>query len=365
MKKRSDKSRPHGGRILVITAVLLAIALLLLAMSLLDLRRSPLQVERNGFQMGNAAGSVVCSAGNGVAAAGSSGIWLFTSTGKQAAADAVSLRDPLAAGCSLVAAFADRGGTELHALYPEGSARSTATDGAVSSLDVNPTGLITVISDIQGTSCSVMVYDTNLTPLFRWNALTGVPAAARTSEQDLLCVGVRSGENSVLRLFRIDREEELASVVLPGEAVSDLGFFSDGSVCALTGRRLVFFSPELEELASFSLEGKLVAAHAFSGRFAALAVSEENDGSEPQLLSFDSAGVLLGRLVPERDVLVLSASGERLLVLFSGRESTLYDLSLAEDVSFQPPESTRQCILSPEGVGFYCGDDGIYRLLFR
>ena len=364
MKKRADASRPHGGRLLAITAVLLAVALLLLAMSLLDLRRSPLQVQRNGFRMGDAADSVVCSAGNGVAAGGRSGIWLFTSTGKQAAAHDVPLSDPLVGGCSLVAAFADRGAAGLYALYPDSTVRSAATDGAVSFLDVNPTGLITVISDIEGQNGSAMVYDTDLSPLFRWSAVSGVPAAARTSEQDLLCVAIRSGENSVLRLFRIDREEELASVVLPGEAVSDIGFFSDGSVCALSDRRLVFFSPEFRELSSFSLAGRDVAAYDLSGGFASLA-TEARGGGDPLLTTFDSYGVLMGRLVPERTVLGLSASGEKLLVLFSGRESTLYDPGLLEDVSFQPPESTRQCVLSPEGVGFYAGDEGIYRLLFR
>ena len=111
------------------------------------------------------------------------------------------MTEPMCAAGTQLAVFWDAGQNGIHALYPDGSAAESATEGGVYFADVNETGLITVLTDKDGYRGSVVVYDTDLTPLFRWDASSVTPVSARTTGKGLLCVNgmspfARDGQNA-------------------------------------------------------------------------------------------------------------------------------------------------------------------------
>lgn len=89
------------------------------------------------------------------------------------------MTEPMCAAGTQLAVFWDAGQNGIHALYPDGSAAESATEGGVCFADVNETGLITVLTDKDGYRGSVVVYDTDLTPLFRWDASSVTPGPPR------------------------------------------------------------------------------------------------------------------------------------------------------------------------------------------
>ncbi len=365
-KEYDSESRRPRSRVLVASLVLLAVAVALLALSILENRRTlSFFQDKNAFQMGGGSSPAYAAAGNGLAAATTEEIRLFSSRGKCVASSPVSLAEPACAAGSLLGVYYDVGCPGLLALYPDGAVRQTDTPGPVYFADVNETGLVTVLLEKSGYKGSVMVYDTDLTPLYRWDAGSGYPVSARCAGDDRLCVATVSAQGSVLHFFRIDREEEQASFTAPGELFLDLGFLSDGTVAAVTEEQLCLVRPDGTLAGSHSFEGRHLDAWWLRGQFAAVAtVTGRGDGSAV-LSTLDSQGQLLGSATVPGSVRALSGAGEWLLALFDGREATLYSSALEEDVSFQPREDTDRVFLSADGRAIFAGGSGAVQIDFE
>ena len=80
--------------------------------------------------------------------------------------------------------------------------------------------------------------------------------------------------------------------------------------------------------------------------------------------TLDASGKLLGSTPAPGSVRALHCCGERLLVLFTGEESTLYTSDLEELISFQPEEDVSQVFLLPDGRAFFAGDSGVTQIDF-
>lgn len=65
---------------------------------------------------------------------------LFTASGKCAASADFAMTEPMCAAGTQLAVFWDAGQNGIHALYPDGSAAESATEGGVCFADVNETG---------------------------------------------------------------------------------------------------------------------------------------------------------------------------------------------------------------------------------
>ena len=362
--KENAQSRRRFPRMLIAAAALLAAAVFLLVMSVLQSRQTILFQSRSGFRLEGGDRVFYAQAGNGLCAATTEWMQLFSSAGKCAAKESASMADPACAGSSHLGVYYDTGRAGFHALYPDGAHRYMDTEGPVLAADVNETGLVTVLMDKSGYRGSVMVYDTDLTPLFRWDAGTVTPVTARTSEDGLLCVNCVSDAGSELRFFRIDREAEQASYALAGELILDTGFLTDGTVCAVTPNRLLFLTPAGERIADHSLDGRKLDAYLLRGSFAAVATVSVEDGASAQLTTLDSRGHILGIRDTDRAVAALSGAGEWLLVLFYGQESTLYSSTLEEEVSYQPAADVTQAFLSPDGRALFGGSQRALRIDF-
>ena len=351
-----ESGKTRSPRVLIASVFLLAAAVVLLILSLAEGPFSSAVRTRRGFQLDGGDRVFYAQAGNGLCAASTGSIQLFSSSGKCVASEEVSMADPACSGCSYLGAYYDIGRPGIRILYPDGRKTYTDTEGAVRFASVNETGLVSVIMDKSGYKGSVMVYDTDLSPLFRWDAGSSYPVAARLDREDLLCVASAGDEGSSLRFFRIDREAEQAALTLPDVRVLDIGFLVDGTVCALAADRLLFVSPEGELEAEHSFEGRHPDGYCLRGSFAAVSTVSGEGGGSAVLTALDSRGRILGSCAADRSILSMSGAGDRLLVLFQGRESTLYDSSLREQVSYQPPEGVSQAFLFSDGRALFGGE---------
>ena len=262
---------------------------------------------------------------------------------------------PVCAGSPLLAVFYDADSPGVHTLYPDGTHRYTDTEGGVVFADANETGLITVIWENGGSRRTVMVYDTDLTPLFRWDSGGSIPLAGRTSGEDLLCVSSLTREGSQLHFFHIDTPEEQYRISFPGEIVTDFDFLSGGSLAAVSEKRLILADAKGNIVSSAEFGGYRPEAWCLSGDYAAVSTVSGTDG---MMISVGADGNILGSCISPFRVRALSVRDE-ILVLFEHGESTLYDNAFAEIVNYQPDPATEQVFLTPNGMAFFTGPAGV------
>ena len=360
----SPQTKPTGARrVFIAAAVLLLVAVILMAVSVMQSRRSPVALKQNGFLPAQAQGTYYATAGSGLAVAGPDFIRLYSSSGKLVASEQVIYRVPVCVGCPQMGVYYDMNSPGIRALYPDGSCRFAQTDGPVVFADVNETGLLTVLLEESSTLGTVEVFDTDLTPLFRWEAGTGFPVSARSSADDRLCVNCVSRDGTTLHFFRIDSVEEQGSFSLEGELVMDFGFLSDGTLAAVTEDRLILLDPTGQAVASHVFEGSHLEAYSFDGDFVAVITSSGFSGSSV-LTTLDAGGQVLESINAPREIQALSASGNALLVLYAGEESTLYDRTLCEQISYQPDEDVSLALLTSGDIAYYAGPGGVTQIDF-
>ena len=349
----------RGVRVLVATAALLVIAALLLFLSITRSIRPSSALRENGFIGPEDAGEAYAAAGNGLAVAGNGFIRLYAASGKCVAEQAVEFADPMCVGSSLLGAYYDLNAPDLLALYPDGSCRRAQTGAGVAFADVNETGLVTVILTDDDSRGFVMVYDTDLTPLFRWEPGGGYVICARTRGEDTLCVNCLTPEGAVLRFFRIDSDQEQGRLSLPGELVVDMDFLSDGTLAAVTENWLLLVDGSGELISSMDFGESRLEAWSLDGGFAAVATVSAQDGGSGTITSLSSDGQILGSCPASRHVEALSGGKDALLVYYTGDESTLYGADLTELVNFQPDEDVTRVFLTPNDMAFYAGSGGV------
>ena len=368
--KEQTRSRPSDGtgqgalRVTAAALVLLLLAAMLLVLSVFQSRRPVASLRQNGFISEGGEETVCAAAGNGLAVARPDKFALYSPAGKSVAVFERQTLRPACAGGASVSVFYDEGFPELHALYPDGAHRSAGTEGGVIFAEVNETGLVTVILDVKDTPGTVMVYDTDLTPLFRWEAGSGYPISARVSADDVLCVNCISPRGGELHFFRIDREDELGSFLLPDELIADIGFMDDGTLSAVSLTQLLFLSADGSEKARYSYEGSHLDAFAFGADYAAVAAVTGSRGGLGTLTVLDASGHVLGSVSAPRHVESIAASEDRLLVLFTGEEATLFDTQLQEIVSYQPEAGVNRIFLTHGGMGYFAGPEGVTQIDF-
>ena len=359
----SDKSETEPrspNRVLIASIALLVIALALAVFCIVQPRAAALQ-KQNGFVLLEGENAYFASAGNGLAAVTSSGAQLFSSAGKCVAELDGEYTSPRCAASSKSAVFYEPGEAAFSVLYPDGSSCDSAAEGGILAADVNDSGLLTVITEREGMLGCVMVYDTDLTALFRLTLSSMTPSTARTSADGVLCVCGTTDTGSALRFYRIDSEEQTAEFAVEGETFLDLGFLSDGTVAAVTDRALYFVGADGTLTASHRFDGAEVSAYSFGSDRAAIAVKGDE---KTEIGMFSAAGETLGRSASERDVLAMSVYGEQVLVLFSGSESALYTSELEELICCQPREDVHQVFLCAESRALYAGASGIMQIDF-
>ena len=359
-----QQTRQGTKRVFAAAAALLLVAVILLIVSVVQSRRSPASLHENGFLPAQGEGVFYAGAGNGLAVASHDSARLYSGSRKCVASTKLEYRIPVCVGCPVMGVYYDMNSPGITALYPDGSCRTAETAGAVVFADVNETGLVTVLLEETSTLGTVEVYDTDLTPLFRWEAGTGFPVSVRSAADDRLCVNCVSRDGTTLHFFRIDSVEEQGSFVLSDELIMDFGFLKDGTLAAVTEDRLILLDPAGELISSHVFEESHLEAYSFDGDFIAVVTASGFSGGTGVLTTLDSRGQLLESLSVSRQIQCLSAQDDALLVLYTGEESTLYDRLLREQVSYQPEASVEKIFLTPDGAAYYAGPEGVTQIDF-
>lgn len=346
-------------RVIAAVGVMLAIAVLLLIMSVFQGRRPAAAGIQNGFLPQAGEKTFYAAAGNGLACASTDGAALYSQSGKCVARADFPMGDPACAGSALVSIYYSLGAPGLCALYPDGTGRNWETPGQVAFVQVNKNGVITVLLEENDTLGTVYVLDTDLTPLFCWEAGTALPLSARTSLEDVLCVCCVSAAESTLRFFRIDRMDEQFRFTLPEKLIVDFAFLDGGGVAAVTDTELILLDGQGNVTARHSYGENHLNVWALGSDLIALATVSDYEEGSAVLTTLDSRGNVLANVSAVQSVDALAIGDGAVLALFTGGESTLFDAMLKEQVSYQPESDVTQIFLTPDGIAYFAGDTGV------
>ena len=138
----------------------------------------------------------------------------------------------------------------------------------------------------------------------------------------------------------------------------------DGTLSAVSLTQLLFLSADGSEKARYSYEGSHLDAFAFGADYAAVAAVTGSRGGLGTLTVLDASGHVLGSVSAPRHVESIAASEDRLLVLFTGEEATLFDTQLREIVSYQPEAGVNRIFLTHGGMGYFAGPEGVTQIDF-
>ena len=295
-------------------------------------------------------------AGNGLAVASENVLRLYNAKGECIRQEAASLTEPLCAADAYLSAYYSSGAPDITVVYSSGEEKTLETEGSVNFVHVNENGLLTVLTEKEGCKGCIMVYDRDLTPLFRWEAQSGIPVSARVSQKDRLCILCLSDYGSTAHFYRIDSAEPLGVYPSSGELLLDFGFLSDGTAAFISEERLLLLEEDGSELSSLSLGGHRPTAWSLTGAWAAAGT----DGQELLLLAPDGTEHRAAvSAVPEE----MSQNRQFLLVLYP-TEATLYSAELEDLLSCQTDGSVLRVFLRTDGTALFCGVDGTDKVDF-
>lgn len=299
--------------------------------------------------------------GDGLAIASGSGLQLTDGDGILAAKSVFAMNTP-AVSCSEngFAAFFDVGGVNIRVADRNGDISALETNGNIITACVNRNGWLALCTEETGYKGMVTVYNTELEPVYRWHSGSGwlLKAAVSPDGRSLAALCLESG-GAVLHIFRLDSEEEQASVTMPDELFFDLMWLSDSRLCLVGQQALIFAPSNGAETQRYDFAGQYLAGYDCSGGQVSVFLSKYYAGGMGTLIVLDSDGEPKARLETDRGLISLSRSGSRTLALFSDG-MTLYSDELREIASDTDTLGCRTALLRSDGrvllVSSYSGE---------
>lgn len=255
--------------------------------------------------------------GDDLAIASTTGLQLLDSRGKTISRQIFSMTNPAVCSNGSFSAFYDVGGKSLR-IYKDGNYSTLDSDNAIISVTLNPSGYLALTEEEPGYKGSVTVYDSKLNSVYKWYSGSGYTLDASVSPDNstlaVLCV---ESSGSVIHLFHLDSEKEIASVKVPNELAFRLCFSSDGKFYTLSEDALYFFASDGKQLSTYSFAQNYLANYELSDDFCAIVLSKYVSGSNVSLLSFESDGKLLSTVSLPEEPVTLFSQKQKLLVLNS------------------------------------------------
>ena len=255
--------------------------------------------------------------GDSLGIASSTGLQLLDSSGKTVSREVFTMTNPAVCASENSCAFYDVGGYSLR-IYSDGEFKNFDRDSEIISVSVNKNGYYAISGYEAGYKGSVSVFDTNLNPIYEWYSGSGyILDAAVSPDNSTLAVLCVESTGSMVHLFRLNSESELASVSIPNELAFKLSYESGGNFCVLSEKAIHFYGSEGKELSAYNFEGNYLAGYELSNGFWSVVLSKYVSGSDVSLMSFGSSGKVLGTAPLSEEPLSLFSQGEKLLVLGS------------------------------------------------
>ncbi len=303
------------------------------------------QDEAPAFSYENGSDQTFALAGDGLAVASASGIQLLDKNGVTVVKEICSMDAPAVSAAGPYALFFDIGGDTCKAANTDGSCADAKVGGNIITASVSTSGSFAVISEESGSKGLVQVFDSSCQLLFKWYSGTGYALSAQVSPDGRsLAVLCLTGEGSIVHFFKLNSEEEQASIRFPGEVLFDLRYISGNRICAVGENGLYFSGTDGKNDSVFSFQGKYLSAYDFGGSgYISVYLSEYRSGGSGTLMNIDDSGALLGSADVSGDLISLSANGRQ--VLFATSSSLLLFSQ-----SMQPLESSDELITAKKAL---------------
>ena len=295
--------------------------------------------------------------GRGCAVADTASASLYTASGICIACASVSLPTPVCFAGKRTAIYFSPGESTLYTISSRGNTLSTPMDYPIRYAQINDNDVIAVILDAPDSKGLVLVYDRDMTPLFRWEAESGYPITVRVSDDDRLCINCATDFGSSLHIFQLDDESELGVYHLVDEIALDFGFLSTGSIAVLSEAKLSLLSSTGTLIDDFPFVSSYPTAWSLSGESAVISCSNG------MLTVIDGNARCLARLETAESAVSLSVSEDHILVLFPS-EATLYTSELTEVVSYQGVGDAQKVFLRSDLTALFAGGSSIRQVDF-
>ncbi len=325
MANKSRRKQKHGAArfiAIIVTALVIVSALLLIlyrdkiseALSN-DGGESDYFLDTEPFTYETGSKQMFSVFGERIAVSSSTGLQLLDSSGKTIIRQVFSMTNPALAITDSSCAFFDVGGKSFR-VFKDGECLELDRQYPIISVSAGKSGYFAVSEQEPGYKGLVTVFDEGLEPVYKWYSGTGYILDAAVSH-DGSCLGVLclESQGGILRIFKLNSEDEYASADLGAELFFKLQFFKNGNICILSQNSLRFFDSGGKELSSYSFEGDYLSSYELTEEVCALSLSRYMSGNDVYLLSFSSDGSLLATVSLSGEPVSLSSQKQKLVVL--------------------------------------------------
>ena len=332
--KQKDKTRSISAFVATIVIVVLAFTIFLyrdkLSPSSLGAASEDKTKTISGsepFTYENGSKQIFTLVGDDLAIASTTGLQLLDSEGNTISRDVFSMVNPAVSSNGDYCAFFDVGGKSLR-LYKNGTGTVIDRDSVITTVSVNSSGYFAVAGEEAGYKGSVIVYNSELNPIYKWYSGSGyVLDAAVSPDNSMLAVLCVSASGSDIHILRLTDEKEVTSVTIPNELAFKLSYSKSGNIYALSEKAIHFFSDSGKDISTYSFEDNYLVNYVIGEDFFAVVLSKYVSGSGISLMSFGSDGKVLGSIPLESEPLSLFSQKQKLLVL-DGSGVALYNNDL-------------------------------------
>ncbi len=295
----------------------------------------------------NGSNQFYAAMGSSLAIASSTGLQLLDEQGVTVARQVFTMVNPAVCTSEKNCGFYDIGGTALR-LYSNGEFTELNTEYPIIALSVNEKGYYALTAEESGYKGAVTVYNDRAAPIYKWYSGSGYTLDAAVSpdcsELAVLCA---EASGSIIHLFKLDSDDEFASVSLPSELAFKLRYTKNGNFCVLTENALYTYDGKGNALESFIFPDEFLVDYELADEFLSLVLSKYVSGSQVSVTTLSMDGKVLGTLNLDYEPTALSSAEQKLLILGPG-SATLYSKNLEEQKAAEVTAGYKSAVLLPK-----------------
>ena len=353
--KRQAKSKKRKK-----AAAIIATCLVILAALVVFLYRDKLSSDALGQLLGdsqnteakaytyeNGSNQHYAAMGGSLAIASSTGLQLLDEKGLTLSRQVFTMINPAVCTSETSCGFYDIGGSALR-IYSGGEFTQLDSPHPIISLSANEKDFYALTAEESGYKGAVTVYNGSAEAVYKWYSGSGYTLDADVSPDcsslAVLCV---EDSGSIVRLFKLDSEDEFASFSLPGELAFKLSYTKSGNIAVLTENALHTYTGKGEPLSKFDFSDVFLVNYLLSDEFFTLVTGKYVSGSQVSITTLSQEGKVLGTLDLDYEPTALSAREQKLLILGSDGAS-IYSKKLEPLKTAQVTAGHKSALLLPK-----------------
>ncbi|WRS27903.1 DUF5711 family protein [Oscillospiraceae bacterium MB08-C2-2] len=161
---------------------------------------------------------------------------------------------------------------------------------------MNEQGYFAVVTSSQQYVSQVLVYDSSFKEIYQFfsaeNIVTGVSVSPSGKMLAVACLNTQNGMlQSVLYLYRLNAEKEVAKILLTEELILNVDFAEDKRISVVTDKSWVNFSDTGLELNRYSFEDQPLISFRSQGKNMLFLLGQYKDTRSQDLAVVDTAGI--------------------------------------------------------------------------